>query len=53
MKKELALRIVHLNEVISEQEFQLATQKDMIKDLKERREAFLKELVELVGGSEE
>lgn len=53
MKKELALRIVRLNEIIQEQEQNCAVLKDTIKDLKERREAFLRELVELVGEGEE
>ena len=53
MKKELALRIVRLNELIQEQEFALTAQKDAIKDLKERRDAFMAELVDLVQGGEE
>lgn len=53
MKKELALRIVHLNEVIQEQEQNLTVLKEMIKDLKERRDSFLRELVDLVREGEE
>ena len=49
MNKELALRIVQLNEIIQEQEYQAQTLKETIKDLKERREAFLRELVALVS----
>lgn len=49
MKKELALRIVHLNGLIEEQEYQVQTLKEAVKDLKERREAFLRELVALVS----
>ena len=52
MKKELAIRIVQLNELIQEQEYQVQTMKDVIKDLKERREGFLRELVELVTEGE-
>lgn len=47
MKKELAQRIVRLDEIIASQEQDLAVLKDAIKDLKERRESFLRELVEL------
>lgn len=52
MKKELALRIVQLNTLIDEQEYQVQTMKEAIKDLKERREAFLQELVDLVSGND-
>jgi hypothetical protein len=52
MKKELALRIVRLNEIIQSQEQDLAVMKDSIKDLKERREGFLRELVDLVTEGE-
>ena len=52
MKKELALRIVHLNEVITSQEQDLSVLKDTIKDLKERRDSFLRELVDLVTEGE-
>jgi cell division protein FtsB len=48
MKKELALRIVQLNEIISDQENEMRTLKETIKDLNERREGFLRELVMLV-----
>lgn len=49
MNKELALRIVQLNEIIQEQEYQSQTLKETIKDMKERRDAFLRELVTLVS----
>ena len=52
VKKELAIRIVQLNELIQEQEYQLQTQKETIKDMKERRDAFLAELVALVAEGE-
>ena len=53
MKKELALRIVSLNEIILSQKQDLAVLKDTIKGLEERRDAFLWELVELVQGGDE
>ena len=53
MKKELALRIVCLNELIQEQEYQLKTLKETIQDMKERREAFLRELVAMVSENDQ
>lgn len=53
MKRELALRIVQLNEIINEQEGELVTLKGTVKDLKERRESLLCELVMLVTEGEE
>lgn len=53
MKRELALRIVNLNELIHEQEMDLATLKGTVKDLKERRDGLILELVMLVTEGEE
>lgn len=53
MKKELALRIIQLNEIIEEQTGNLAVLKETVKDLKERREGLLRELVILVTEGEE
>lgn len=49
MKKELALSIVRLNGLITDQEYQCQALKDALKELKERREALLRELVALVS----
>lgn len=49
MKKELALRIVQLNELIVEQKDELSHLKEAIKGLEESREAYLRELVMLVN----
>jgi hypothetical protein len=53
VKKELALRIVHLNELIAEQKGSLAILKETIKSLEETRETYLRDLVRLVTEGED
>lgn len=52
MKKELALRIVALNQSIWELEQSLDTAKENLRHFKERRDALLRELVDIVKGEE-
>ena len=52
MKKELAIRVACLGETIQELESEIADKREFLKQLKETREAFLRELVDLVKGEQ-